>query len=218
MEKSKVIETLKALQSEAQERKFAQTYDMIVNLKGIDLKKTDQKVEFFHTLPKGRGREVKICALIGIELKDSAVNAEVDYILNNQFEDHKDKKKATILAQKYDYFIAQANLMGPVATSFGRVFGSRGKMPNPKAGCVVGPKANIEPVAEKLKSTVKIAAKTQTVCQFPVGTTTMSLEDVAENIVSSYEALIHHLPQEQNNVKNVLVKLTMSKAVVVGEK
>src|SRR3989344_2833154 len=210
MEKSKVIETLKQLQSQATERKFAQTYDMIVNLKGIDLKKTDQKVEFFHALPRGRGRDVKICALVGMELKDSAQNAKVDFLLNNQFDDHKDKKKATKLAEKYDYFIAQANLMGPVATAFGRVFGSRGKMPNPKAGCVVGPKTNIEPVVEKLKSTVKIAAKTQTVCQFPVGTTNMSLEDVAENIVSSYEALIHHLPQEQNNVKNVLVKLTMS--------
>lgn len=218
MDKSKIIEQVKQLISDSKDRKFTQSVDMLVNLKHLNMKKQDERVEFFHGLPKGRGKDVKVCALIDQSLKDSADAAGVDYIMVTEFADYKaNKRKAVQLARKYDYFIAQANLMGQVATNFGRVFGARGKMPNPKAGCVVPPKGNVGPVVERLKSTVKIAAKIQPVCQFTVGTTAMSAEDLAENIASCYDATVHHLPQEMNNLKNAMIKLTMSKAVILGD-
>ncbi|MFA6088501.1 MAG: hypothetical protein WC755_01430 [Candidatus Woesearchaeota archaeon] len=218
MDKSKVVEKVKELFTHVSEKKFVQTVDMIVNLKGINLKKPDEKVDFYQTLPKGKGKEITVCALIGPELKESAEKAKVDFILLEEFAKYSaEKKKAVALAQKYNFFIAQANLMGQVATNFGKVFGSRGRMPNPKAGCVVPPKTNLDPIVSKLRTTIRIVTKAQTTCQFPVGTTKMSPEDVAENIVTCYEAILHHLAQGKNNMKNASIKLTMSKSILLGD-
>jgi large subunit ribosomal protein L1 len=216
MDNSKVVEKLNELMKSAKERKFVQTFDLIINLKGLNLKKPDEKVDFYQIIPKSRGKEIKICALIGGESKEAAEKAGIDMILVDDFKNYSEKRKAVALARKYDYFIAQANLMGQIATAFGRVFGVRGKMPNPKAGCVFPPKANLEPLVAKLKKTVRVVTKSQLVCQVSVGNTKMDLNDVADNIISIYDGTIHHLPQEKNNLRNIKVKLTMSKSVDLG--
>lgn len=217
MDNSKIVEKLSELLKLGKERKFAQTFDLIINLKHINLKKPTDKVDFYQILPKGKGKEIKICALIGAESKEMAEKAKIDYILVDDFASYSEKKKAVALAEKYDFFLAQANLMSAVATNFGKVLGVRGKMPNPKAGCVVPPKANFDPIVSKLKNTIRIITKTQAVCQIPVGNTKMDLNDVAQNIAACYEAVIHHLPQEKNNLKNVKIKLTMSPSVDLGD-
>lgn len=217
MDNSKVVEKLNELMKSAKERKFVQTVDLIVNLKNVNLKKQEEKVDFYHQIPKGKGKEIKVCALIGAESKDSAEKAGVDYILLDDFKNYSEKRKAVLLANKYDFFISQANLMGQVATAFGRVFGTRGKMPNPKAGCVFPPKANLEPLVAKLKNTIRVITKVQPTCQIAVGNTDMKAEDIAENIVSCYSAILHHLPLEKNNLKSVMVKLTMSKPINLGD-
>ena len=66
----------------------------------------------------------------------------------DQFKDNASKIKK--LAGEYDFFVAQANIMPQVATVFGKVLGPRGKMPNPKAGCVVPPKSQLGPLKERL--------------------------------------------------------------------
>ena len=58
-------------------------------------------------------------------------------------------------------------------------------------------------------------AKKQLAAQLSVGTQDMKDEDVAENIATVYDQLIHHLPAEKNNIKDVYVKLTMGKAIKI---
>jgi large subunit ribosomal protein L1 len=217
MDNSKVVEKVKELLVHAKERKFKQTVDLMINLRHINLKKQDEKVDFYHTLPKGKGKDITICAFIGGESKEMAEKTKIDYILLDDFKNYSEKKKVVALAQKYDFFLAQANLMSAVATNFGKVLGVRGKMPNPKAGCVFPPKTNFEPLVAKLKTTIRIITKAQPTCQIAVGTTEMSAEDIAANIVSCYEAVLHHLPQEKNNLKNVKIKLTMSPSIDLGD-
>jgi ribosomal protein L1 len=43
----------------------------------------------------------------------------------------------------------------------------------------------------------------------------MSDDDIAENIKAVIDHLIHKLPKGRNNIKNVLVKFTMSKPVKI---
>ena len=46
----------------------------------------------------------------------------------------------------------------------------------------------------------------------------MKDEEIAENIFTIYNQLIHVLPKEKHNVKNVIIKLTMGKPIKVIEK
>jgi large subunit ribosomal protein L1 len=122
------------------------------------------------------------------------------------------------IASEHDYFIAQATVMPKIATSFGRVLGPKGKMPNPKAGCVVPPNANLKPLYDKLQKTVRVTAKTAMMIQAPVATEAMKEEDIADNIKTLYDQIIHHLPAEKNNIRRVLLKLTMGKPIKLDDK
>jgi len=217
MEKTQLISALKQVKETSPKRKFKQSYDLIINFKGLDLKKPDHQVDTFVTLPYSRGKKLKICALVGPELNEQAKTIFDSVIASETFDRYKDKKEIRKLSNSADFFIAQANIMAKVATTFGRVFGPRGKMPNPKAGAVVLPNANLKPVYEKFQNTVRATAKTAPMIQVPIGTEEMKIEDVAENGMTVYKQVVQALPNEKHNIKDICIKLTMSKAVKIGE-
>ncbi|MBR9675739.1 50S ribosomal protein L1 [Candidatus Woesearchaeota archaeon] len=214
METKKVIERIKAAKKESKKRNFNQKIDLVINLKDIDLKKTDNQVDFFAQLHFDTGKKVSVCALSGPELLEEA-KKNCDLAITQ--EDFKkfagDKKKAKKLADTYDYFIAQANIMPAVAQSFGKVFGPRNKMPNPKAGCVVPPKASLAPLVNSLQKLIRVSIKKDPVFHIRVGSEDMKEEEVADNIKVIINQLIHHLPSEANNIKNAFLKMTMGKPV-----
>ena len=218
MQKEELQSALQKAKDFSEKRGFSQTYDLIINLKGLDLKKPEHQIDSFITLPHARGKKIKVCALVGAELIEQAKSV-CDFSINSDsFEKYKDKKELKKLANSYDFFIAQANIMPKVATSFGRVFGPRGKMPNPKSGGVVPPNANLKPLYEKMQRTIRLTNKTAPVIQSAIGTEEMKLSEVTENGMAVYNTIIHALPNEKHNIKDIYVKLTMSKPVKLGEK
>ena len=149
-------------------------------------------------------------------MKEEATKICDKVILQQEFAGYAaDKKKTKKLAQEYDFFIAQANIMGQIAGTFGKIFGPRGKMPNPKAGCVVPPKATLKPLYDKLQKTVKVSAKTQPQVQCRIGNEEEPEQQLAENIEAVYNQLVQHLPGHETNVKTTYLKLTMSKPMKV---
>jgi len=197
-------------------RNFKQTFDLIINLKNLDIKKTYQQVEFFMQLHFPKGKKTKVCALVGPELGKNAKDICDSAILQSEFEKYqKDKKLIKKLAKEHDFFIAQANIMPQIATIFGKVLGPKGKMPNPKAGCIVPPIVNLEPLYKKLQKTIKISAKTSPVIHTTAGNEEMKDEEIIDNIKTIYDQIIHHLPGEKNNVANAYIKLTMGKPIKI---
>lgn len=195
-------------------RKFKQTFEFIINLRDLDLKKSEHQIEQWVQLPSGKGIPVKIGALVGPELAEQAKATCDTVIVHDDFPTFaNDKKAIKKLAATHDYFIAQANLMADVAKTFGRYFGPRGKMPNPKAGCVVLPNANLKVLAEKLRKTVKATAKTQPSIKVVVGTQDTPSDQVADNMLAVYNSVIAKLPGETANIRSVLLKLSMSPPV-----
>lgn len=218
MDKEQIQSAISKAKDTSEKRNFRQSFDLIINLKGLDLKKQEHQIDTFVTLPHARGKKVKVCALVGAELESQAKGIFDSVILSDNFEKYKEKKELRKVANSFDFFIAQANMMPKVATTFGRVFGPRGKMPNPKSGSVVPPNANLKPLYEKLQRTIRANAKSAPLIQCPIGTEDMSVNDIAENALTVYNSLIHVLPNEKHNIRDIYVKLTMGKPIKVGEK
>ncbi|MFH0701009.1 MAG: hypothetical protein V2A62_01075 [Candidatus Woesearchaeota archaeon] len=214
MDKEQVKQALEELKK-LPKRKFSQSYDLIINLKNIELKTTP--IDFFATLPSPRGMKLKIAAFVDQELVEQA-NKFCDLtVKENEFSRYtSDKKLAKRLAQEYDYFIAQANLMPRIAAAFGRFLGTRGKMPNPKAGCVVPPNGNLELLVKRLNQTVHMSAKKAMNLQCLIGKEGQPEEEIIANVLAAYQAAAKQMPQDENqNIKNVCLKLTMSKPVKI---
>ena len=211
MNKESIIKALDELKN-AKKRKFSQSVDIIITLKDINLKNPTEMPDFYASLPASILKKRKICAFAGYELVDQAKKFCDKVITEQEFGDY-DKKAIKKLAQNYDYFIAQASLMVKVAAKFGRILGTRGKMPNPKAGCVVPPKVNIQAVVERLQTLTQIKAKKIPVIYVTIGNEDANQEDIIKNAVFVIDQTIHHLPKEIANIKSVLIKHTMSKPV-----
>lgn len=212
MEQSKIIETLKQMRNK--KRNFSQAVDLVVSLKDLDLKKPEHQVDFFITLQNNPGKKAKIAALVSQELASEAKNVCDTVILQDDFSRFiKDKKELKKLVREHAYFIGQANIMPKIATAFGRILGPKGKMPNPKAGCIVPPKSSLKPLYTKLQNTVRVTAKTSPVIQCRIGNEAMTDDELAQNLSAVYNQLISSLPNGEANVKEAFLKLTMGKPV-----
>jgi large subunit ribosomal protein L1 len=196
----------------AQKKGFAQSYDLLISLKDLNLKNPNEQVEFFAMVPYQLGKKRKVCALVGPEMIDDAKKT-ADFALEQATFEKMPKKDLRKVAAKYEYFVGQANIMPKIAASFGRVLGPRGKMPNPKAGCIVPPRAPLQPLIDRLQKTVKVSVKKSPNVQVLIGTQGMTEQQVVENVKSLYDQIVHHLPKEENNVRHVYLKVTMGKPV-----
>ncbi len=215
-DKEAFLKALKELREKSEKRKFVQSVDLIVTLKSIDLKKSSNRREFFVQVPHALTKPVKICALVGPETYENAKAYCDTVILADDFDKYaKNLRLTRKLAREHDWFIAQANIMAKVAAAFGRVLAPRGKMPNPKVGGVFPPKVDLKSLVDKLRRTVKISVKKKPVVQVRVGVESMKDEETVENAVTVFETLVHNLPNEKNNIKEVLLKFTMSTPVKV---
>ena len=213
MDKNKLLASIKELKASSKKRNFNQTFDLAINLKNIDTKQADQKVDLFIQLPFNNGKVPKVAALVDQDLETKAKIFD-RVILKAEFPIlGKDKKQLKELASEYDYFIAQGDLMADIATNLGRVLGQKGKMPNPKAGCIVPPTANLEPLKSRLLKQVRLITKDQPSIKVAVGKEDFDDDKLAENILAAYNAVLHALPKEKENIKSIKLKLTMSKSV-----
>jgi len=219
MDNKLVLETLEKVKKESKKRKFKQSVDLIINLKGLDLKKPDNQLDFFITLHNDRGQKNKICAFVPDELEAKAKD-NCDMVVKESDFDKlvKDKKQVKRLAKDHEFFVAIANVMPKVAASFGKVLGPRGKMPNPKIGCVLPPAGDIKPLYDKLQNLLRIVVRSSLHVQCKVGKEDDDPEKVCDNILTIYNGLLSHLPNEKQNIKNVSLKLTMGHSFRIEKK
>ncbi|MBU0470067.1 MAG: 50S ribosomal protein L1 [Nanoarchaeota archaeon] len=210
MDTEKIQQALDELKKQPK-RKFSQSYDFIINLKNLIIKQNP--IDLFVTLHYNKGKKVKVAAFVDQQLLEQA-NEFCDLTIpEKDFDKYKDVKVLKKLAEEYDYFIAQSTLMPKIAAAFGKVLGSKGKMPNPKLGSVVLPNANLEPLVKKLNTTVRLSAKKGLNLQCIVGKEGQPDNEIIDNINTAYQAVLKQLPNEMQNIKSIMLKLTMGKPV-----
>jgi len=217
MERKDILNALKKLKETSPKRNFKQSIDLIIAMKGLDLKKPEHQVDVFSEMHYPRGKKIKVCALVSNEIISKTKEVFDNVVPESEFSKYQDKRIVKKLAREYDFFIAQSNTMPKVASVFGRYLGPKGKMPNPKAGCVITPDTNFKALYEKLQKTIRISVKIAPFFQCLVGKDDMIDEQLAENILTVYNSLVHALPSEENNVKSVYLKMTMSPCVRISK-
>lgn len=201
---TKIEDAIKQLRSE-KKRKFVQSIDLIVNLQNFDVRK--ESVNSFIPVPNPSHK--RICAFLTRRSKT------VDTITKEDFDKYKTTREMKSLAKKYDFFIAAAPLMGQIATKFGRVFGPVGKMPSPQAGIM--PMDNddaIHAMVEKMKTLIRVKTKERSL-KTSIGKEDLSDAQIKENIESVIKSVENILPKKKENIKEVLIKLTMTKPIRV---
>jgi large subunit ribosomal protein L1 len=204
----KALADLRAKEAEKKDKiKFDQTLDLIINLKDYDIKKNS--INTFVMLPH-KFKDKRVAAFF--EKKSSLV----DTITKDEFDNFKDKKKMKKLVKEYDFFLASAKLMPSVAASFGRVLGPFGKMPSPQLGVLMTEDpAVIKSNIEKIDKAIKLRTKEPSI-KVSIGKQSSKDEDLAENAVMVYNEVFKNLPKNKENLRNVLIKFTMSKPVKVA--
>jgi large subunit ribosomal protein L1 len=203
-----IKEKIKEAKDNSKPRKFAQTWDLVFNLKDMDLKKPENRLNLELFLPEGLGKELKTVVVADTLYADAKKHADLAITKDEIPKVSKDKKKLKQLANEYDWWFGEAPLMPMIGKAFGAVLGTRGKMPKP-----VPPKINLEGILARAKKSVKIRLVSSPVIQIAVGSESMPDDKVAKNIEAALNFVQEKLPKGKNNIRNVSLKLTMGKPV-----
>lgn len=205
MDKKKLTDALTKALEDKGKKKFTQSVELIINMRGIDFTKSENRLNLDIVLPKGKGgKGLKSAVFAEPAMADQAKKAGADLIIGpNDIPAWGEKSKASDLADNY-FLLAEPKLMGVVAKSLGQFLGKRGKLPKPIVGDVKG-------LIERQKNSVRIVSKGRYLptAQVFIGTESMADDDLLENAEAVYDAVKNRV--KEGNIKSVFLKLTMGK-------
>lgn len=207
-------ETIKIINQALQspQRNFSESFDMAINLKGIDLKKPQNRIDIEIVLPSGLGRDIKIAVFAKGEIAKQAEAAGANLVLPPEEIDAlgDDSARAKTLAEEYDFFIAEAEYMPTIGKKIGIVLGPRGKMPEP-----LMPGMNIADILNKRKNSIKVRSKDRMTFHLAIGRKDMDPEKIADNAEAVMEHVERALVNGVQNLKSIYVSTTMGPSVKV---
>ncbi len=205
MDKKKLTAALNKALEDKDKRKFTQSVELIINMRGIDFSKSENRLNLDVVLPKGKGgKGLKSAIFAEPAMADQAKKAGADLIISpDEIPSWGEKSKAAELADNY-FLLAEPKLMGAVAKSLGQYLGKRGKLPKPIVG-------NIASMIERSKNSIRIVSKGRylPVAHAFIGTESMDAGDLLENAEAVYDAVKNKV--KEGNIKTVYLKLTMGK-------
>jgi len=209
VERTRILEAVKAAIEKAPERKFSESVDITINLKNIDMAQPKNRIDETILLPNGTGRKVGIAVLGKGDITTQAREAGVDLIIGpDQIERLGGApREARHMAEKYRFFLAETGVMPQVGRFLGPRLGPRGRMPMPIPGGT-----DIRPIVERLRNSVKVRTKDKKTFHVKVGSTGMPPEKIAENIDAVLKKIEGALDQGPMNIRSVFVKTTMGPA------
>ena len=186
-----------------------QSLELIMVFKDIDVKKGFAMNETVQ-LPKQTGSPATVCVMASGEMGLKAKNAKADKVLNTD-ELNKlgsDKRESRKFINKYDFFLADTQLMPVVGKVLGQLLGPRGKMPTP-----VPFNAPIESFLQRFRSSIRVRVRNSLSMACKIGDEKMEDGDLVANANAVISAVEKKLPNGDKNIKKILVKTTMGKAV-----
>ena len=205
-------DVIKQAKESDKDRKFTQSVEMIMVFKDVDVKKGFAINETVQ-LPK-KTKPASVCIMASGDMGIKAKSANPDMVMdeNELTKLSADKKKSKKVINDYDFFLADTKLMPAVGKKLGQLLGPRGKMPTP-----VPFNAPIESFLERFRSSVKIKAKGSLSLSCRIGEESMDDADLATNANAVMTAVEKTLPNGSKNIKKIMFKTTMGKAIKVEQ-
>lgn len=204
----KAIEEAKKL---AKPRRFTQSYELIVKLRDVDVRKPENRFVQLIALPNPPPNKLsKVAVIADGDMALRAREAGADAVITREELEKvaASKRDAKKLAKRYDVFIAQADMMPLVGRLLGRFLGPRGKMPQP-----VPPTVDIKPLIDRAKRSIRIRLRDQPQVMCRIGSEEQDPKEVAENAMAVLNFLLSRF--RPYNVEKIYVKLTMGPPVRV---
>jgi large subunit ribosomal protein L1 len=192
--------------------KFDATVELHLRL-GVDPKHADQQVRDTVLLPHGLGKTVRVLAFAEGEAARAALEAGADYIGDDEV-----IKKIQGGWLEFDATVATPEMMGKIGKSgLGRILGTRGLMPNPKAGTVV-PAADLPRAINELKAgRVEFRMDKTANLHVPIGKASFEAKKLYDNMAALMEGIKKARPAGAKGtyIRKVFVTTTMGPGIRV---
>ncbi|MGB9816881.1 MAG: 50S ribosomal protein L1 [Desulfurococcaceae archaeon] len=192
-------------------RRFKQSVELIIVLKDVDIKSQQLKIREVVHLPRGRGKEAKVCVVCDPDVAESAKEAGAHRVILSSELRELNKKQAKKIASECDWILVKPDLMGTVGKVLGPALGPRGKIPVPMPSG-----SAVKALITRYKNTVLVRIKDQPIIMTTIGSEDMNPEDLAENAVAVLSAIEGKLPARFANIGKLIFKATMGIPVEVS--
>lgn len=204
------IEEAVALLKELSTVKFAETFDVSINL-GIDPRKSDQSVRGATTLPHGNGKDVRVAVFTQGANAEAAKAAGAELV-------GMDELAAEIKGGRMDFdvVIASPDAMRVVG-QLGQVLGPRGLMPNPKTGTVT---PDVVTAVKNAKAgQVRYRAEKGGIIHGGIGKLSFDTVAIKENLEALVADLKKSKPSTSKGVylKRIALSTTMGPGLVIDQ-
>jgi large subunit ribosomal protein L1 len=202
-----ILEGLAIARRSSKPRKFTQTWDFCINMKGLNLKKPEHRFSVDVALPHGRGKEPKVAIFADVLAGEAEKVADVVVKKDEIPGLAKDKKRMGEITA-CDIFLGESSLMAMIGKELGQLLAPRGKMPRP-----MPPNVKLDVFLAASKRATRVALKESPTIHVSVGNDKMPDANVAANAEVIFNIVRDKLPKGINNVRSVYIKLTMGKPI-----
>ncbi|MCK4668577.1 50S ribosomal protein L1 [Candidatus Bathyarchaeota archaeon] len=213
LDKKTIVTAIKEVKEKSTKRNFTQSVELILNLKDIDMKSPEgriqERIELPHQSPE---KPNKICVIATGELALKAKKAKADLVIGQKELGGLAGKKKDLrkIANEYNFFIVEAPLMPRVGKVLGPALGPRGKMPVP-----VPPSADISGLLKRYRKMVFVRMRNHPVIRCRIGVESMKEEEIAENVQAVLTVIEGKLKRGAKNIKTVYIKTSMGTPVKI---
>lgn len=189
-------------------RNFVESVEIVVVFKDIDVKKGFQINEVVQ-LPQ-IGSDAAVCVLAGGDMGTKAKEANATAVVDADELGRlsTDKRAARKFINKYDFFLADTQIMPTVGKSLGQLLGPRGKMPTP-----VPFNAPIEAFLQRFKKSIRVRVRGSLSISSKIGNQSMDDASLAANAMVVLRTIEKKLPNGEKNIRDVMIKTTMGKII-----
>ena len=190
--------------------KFDETIEAHIRT-GCDGRHADQQIRGAVVLPHGTGKKVRILVFAKDAKAEEAKAAGADYVGGEELIPKIQNENWF----EFDVVVATPDMMGVVGR-LGRVLGTKGLMPNPKAGTVT---MDVTKAVQEIKAgKIEYRLDKTNIIHVPVGKASFTEEQLADNFQTLIDAINKARPAAVKGqyLKSVVLTSTMGPGVKVN--